>query len=105
MSRFVEWPFADGQFPRRLGAVVMRSVLQGDRPALQVVHFPDGGWAVADGVSDPNAEGATTVAHIWHILERDRTVLELASLPPGHVADREAVGSPWVASRFEYEPD
>jgi hypothetical protein len=54
-------------------------------------------WAIR------NAEGATTVAHIWHVLKQDRTLLELASLPPGHVADREAVGAPWVVSRVEYD--
>src|SRR4051794_39350767 len=102
MFRFVEWPFPEGRFPRRLGVVVMRTVLDRHRPVLQVIHFPDGDWGVADGVGDPNADGATTVAHIWHVLERDNTLLELASLPPGHVADREAVGRPWVISRFEW---
>ena len=29
-----------------LGGVVMRTVLSGERPALQVVHFPDGDWGL-----------------------------------------------------------
>ncbi|HEY0631530.1 MAG TPA: hypothetical protein VGC98_05715 [Thermoleophilaceae bacterium] len=103
MFRFVEWPFLEGRFPRHLGAAVMRSVLSGDRPALQVTHFPEGDWAVADGDGDPNAEGALTVTHMWHVLELDPTLEELASLPPGYVADRTSVGEAWVVSEFEYE--
>jgi len=102
MFRFVEWPFADGQFPRHLGATIMRSIFSGDRPALQVLHSPDNDWAVADGIDDPNADEDLTVAHLWHVIERDPTLRELASLLPGHVADREAVGEPWIVSRFEW---
>src|SRR3954471_6281047 len=105
MFQFVEWPFPHGEFPQHLGAAVMRSVLTGHRPALRVAHLPEGDWAVADGVDDPNAEGAMTVAHIWHVLERDPTLFELASLPPGQVAGREAVGTPWIIAPFEWEPE
>ena len=48
---------------------------------------------------------AATSWSIWHVLEQDRRWLELAALPPGHQADREAVGEPWVISRFEWDED
>jgi hypothetical protein len=105
MFRFVDWPFPDGEFPSHLGAVVMKSVLGGERPALHVVHLPDNGWAVADGIDDPNEEGATTVAHMHHLVTRDPALAELAALPPGCVADRQHASAPWVISRFEWEPD
>ncbi|MDP8909138.1 MAG: hypothetical protein M3N47_08490 [Chloroflexota bacterium] len=68
MFRFLPWPFPDDQFPQQLGATVMRSVLEHRHPALQVLHSPENDWAIADGVGDPNEAGATTAAHIWHVL-------------------------------------
>ena len=52
--RYLAFPFPGDKFPPNLGAVVAGSVLSGERPALEVVHAPDGSWAVGDGVSDPN---------------------------------------------------
>ena len=43
MFQYLPWPFPDNQFPADLGAVVMRSVLDGVMPALQVLHDPEGG--------------------------------------------------------------
>jgi hypothetical protein len=98
MFRDLPWPFPGGAFPAQLGAVVMRTVLSGDLPALQVVHFADNSWAIADGVNDPNEDGACVATHIWHVIARNSSVAELASLPPGMLAYRAAVGEPWVRS-------
>jgi hypothetical protein len=46
---------------------------------------------VADGVGEPNEDGALTVAHVWPVLAQDRRLLELASSSPGH--------------RFEWDED
>jgi hypothetical protein len=81
----------------------MRTVLDGSLPALQVVHFPDNSWAVADDVNDQNAPGACVAIHIWHAVVRNSSMAALASLPPGMVADRAAVGEPWTRSQFRYE--
>ena len=94
------WPFPGNAFPQDLGAVVMPSVLSGKAPALQVVHFESGHWGIADGVGNPNRNLEAT--HIWHVIGTDRTLAELATLPPGHQADRDRVGEPWVISPFEY---
>lgn len=37
----------------------------------------------------------TRLACIRHIADQDETVAELASLPIGHIAERDDVGSPW----------
>lgn len=91
------WPFPEGRFPRGLGAAVMVTVLEGYAPALQVVHFIDGTWGVADGVTIPD-DHSLVATHIWHILDRDPTLHQLASLPPGYQADRNALSDAWVRS-------
>ena len=100
--RHLPWPFLGDEFPAALGAVVMTTVLDGSRPALHVAHFPDGSWAVGDG-DDPNRPGACVATHISHVLDRNSSVRALASMPPGHVADREAPGSDWILSAWDFE--
>jgi hypothetical protein len=102
MYRQVQWPFPDDEFPDELGALVMRSILDEGVPVLQVVHFPDNSWAVADGVHDPNEPGACIATHLRHVLERDPTVGELATLPIGSQADRAAVEERWLVSPFSW---
>jgi hypothetical protein len=104
IQRVAPWPFAGNRFRAHLGAVVMQTALTGERPALQVVHFPDGDWGVADGVGDPNEPGACVISHLRHVVERDASLEELASLAPGMVAERSGAGEPWVASPFTW-PD
>ena len=38
-----------------------RTVFQGEEPAREVVHDSNNGWAVGDGVKDPNEPGAVVV--------------------------------------------
>ena len=102
VHRVVAWPFEDGRFPSHLGAVVMRTVLIGERPALLVTHFPEGDWGVADGVGDPNEPEACVISHIRHVVDGDASLEELASMAPGMVAERSAAGEPWVVSAFSW---
>jgi hypothetical protein len=99
--REVPWPFEDATFPPDLGVVVMRTVLDGEVPALQVIHAPDDWWGVADGVNSPNGDASIGV-HFSHVLDLDPSLSELATLPPGFQADRDAPGDPWVISDFTY---
>jgi hypothetical protein len=96
MVRSMPWPFEDWRFPAELGAVVMRTVLDGRRPALLVWHSEGNDWAVGDGIRDPNESGACVVTHIAHVVARDPTLAELAAMPPGTRADRPDRGSPWT---------
>jgi hypothetical protein len=98
MQRYMPWPFEDGQFPAELGAVVQRSVVDGMLPALVVGHAADGSWYVGDGVNDPNESGGAIATHMRHVIERNSSVADLAGLPPGQRAVRDAPGEPW---RFE----
>jgi hypothetical protein len=102
MFRSLPWPFPGDDFPHDLGVLVMRSVLDG-APSLQVVHFPDeDGWGITDG-GDPNAPGAVIATHMRHVLELDPTVAALATLPPGHAANRTRAGEAWTISPFTWE--
>ena len=89
------FPYEGGRFPSNLGAVVQRTVLAGDLPALEVVHTPDGSWAIGDGVNDPNLPGAVEIAHIQHAVALDTSIADLATMPPGHIAERGGRGEPW----------
>jgi hypothetical protein len=102
--RLLPWPFEDDKFPARLGVAVMHTVLNGEMPALQVVHAAEDWWRVADGVNSPNGDASTT-AHMQHVLELDPTLAELATLAPGFQADRDDVESPWVVSPFAWGDD
>ena len=57
---------------------------------------------IGDGIGDPNVPGASTIAHIWHIVGKDPTLERLAGLPLGQVAQRNDVGGPWRISRHQW---
>ena len=93
--RHLPFPFERDEFPANLGAVVQLTVLNGDEPAREVVHSQDGSWLVGDGVNDPNLDDACTVTHIWHAIERNSSIQELATMPPGTMARRTGPGAEW----------
>ena len=100
----LRWPFPDGRFPADLLAVVQRTVSDGRLPALVVVHDDEDDWLIGDGVNDPNEDGASIVCHVQHITAADPTIEDLAGLPPGHAAERSALGESWSVFPWTY-PD
>ncbi len=94
VARQIPWPFPGGSFPRNLGAVVQRTALSGELPVWLVVHDDENDWCVGDDVNDPNVPGASVVVHMAHVLDRDSSVSELASLPPGWAAMRDGPEHP-----------
>jgi len=88
----IPYPFADDRFPDDLAAAAMKSVLEGRRPCLQVVHFATGHWGIADGLDTPGNRNLVAT-HMRHVLDMDHSIAELATLPPGHQADRDDVGA------------
>ena len=99
MIRHLPFPFEDHRFPNTLGAVVQMTVLSGEQPAREVIHAPDGSWLVGDGVNDPNPPGASIATHIAHAIERNSSIAQLATMPPGHIAQRSGPGDPWRITR------
>ena len=105
MIRQMPFPFVDGRFPPELGAVIQRTVLEGQEPAREVIHDEENNWVVGDGITDPNLPGASVASHMLHVIERNSSVAELSSLPLGHIATRKGPGTPWVVAPHEYPSD
>lgn len=103
MDRHIPFPFPGGAFPATLGAVVQLTVLHQVEPARLVVHDIDGDWAIGDGVNDPNLPDACVAAHIAHVLTLDPTLAALATLPPGHMAERASPADEWQISAHSYD--
>jgi hypothetical protein len=99
-------PADDGgapQFGPDTPVIVQRTVIDGNRPALFVIHDDEGDWLVGDGVSDPNLPGASGVFHMSHLLAIDSTIGQTADLPVGFFAERSSPDEPWVVAEFRYE--
>lgn len=85
------WPFDQ---PPNCATFTTRFVLKDRMPITRVVHDEsDHGWQF---LSDEGAslEDAMLVC-LKEIVDHDKTVLEIADLPPGWVATREGIGAPW----------
>lgn len=91
-------------FPDDLAACVYNTVASGERPALVVVHDPEGDWIIGDGSDDPLDPDTATLVHIQHVVDADSAVTELAAMPPGKLAWRNQPTDPWTIEDFAY-PD
>jgi hypothetical protein len=70
-------------------------VLDGTLPILRVSHDSDGDWQAHCAVLEHD-DGR--IICFQCMVGRDGTIAELASLPLGWGADRDALGEPWVRS-------
>ena len=95
MFRSLPFPYEGGVFPRELGVVVQRTVLDGTEPAREITHWADGDWTIGDGVNDPNVSGASVATHVWHVIDRDPSIEALATMPPGRLAWRASPQDGW----------
>lgn len=91
--RVIHWPF---DIPS-LAVITLSRITDGSHSILYVVHDEDGDWQFLDG-ADVTEEDAA-MASIKNVIDRDPTIRELADLPPGWAAERDAVGDAW--RRFE----
>ena len=85
------WPFDQ---PPNCATFTTRHVLKNGRPITRVVHDEsDHGWQFLsdDGA---NLDDAMLVC-LSEVVAHDKTVLDVADLPPGWIATRSEVGSPW----------
>ena len=89
-----DWAFDQGP---NVAAITVRAVLDGD-PILHVAHDEDDhGWQFLDGRSVDTDEAR--VIGMAEAVAIDSSVRELADLPPGWIAWREAPGRPWQRQR------
>ncbi|MFJ6897376.1 hypothetical protein [Streptomyces hokutonensis] len=105
MQPDIAWPFPSGVFPSELLAIVQRTVAEGKFPALMVIHDDEDDWLLCDSIHDPNADDASIVTHMNHVLAQDPSLADLADMPPGHVAERSSAQTPWEIRPWTYASD
>ena len=86
------WPFHE---PEKEPTLTTSQVITHKRPIRLVVHEgdEDGLWRFLDG--GPYAAEDVLVATLREIVDHDSTVGEVADLPQGWRAERDAVGGKW----------
>ncbi|MDR2173310.1 MAG: hypothetical protein LBE32_03790 [Burkholderiales bacterium] len=86
-----EWRFDQGP---NVAAITTRQVLDDGLPILQVVHYDDDdSWAFTCGTTDDPGDGR--VISMRQALDLDSTLAQIADLPSGWRARRDAVGGVW----------
>ncbi len=93
-----DWPFDE---PTNVVSITTSKVLEDGFPILLVTHDIDGGWQVLCGTTSHEADAR--VECLGCLYARDRTIGELADLPPGWRAWRESVVDPWQRQETETE--
>ena len=87
-----DWPFAD---PPDAEVIVLTRILRGESALRLVTHdADDGAWQFLDG--EHVFEDDASVALLGELAQFDPSILDLADLPPGWQAHREAADGPWV---------
>ena len=84
------WTFEE---PRNVAAITTTQVIRDGYPILLVAHAADdGSWQFLTG--GPYSTNDAMIVALHEIVGRDPSVSELADLPLGWSAQRDAVGSP-----------
>ncbi len=95
------WPFED---PPNLACFTVKAVIEERSPIHFVTHdADDGGWQF-HGAEASTIEDALVVS-LESMWKHDASIAELADLPLGWNAWRDAPGEPWTRSETVVEPD
>ena len=89
------WRFPD---PPELGVFVTGLVHDEGLPVLWVVHDKDGDWLFGNG--EDFSPKTASVIHLSHIVADHPDVKEVADLPRGWHARRNAVGAAWLRAKY-----
>ena len=95
-----EWPFLD---PENVVAISTVQVFRQGFPILRVSHDYDGNWQVLCGTTVDMKDAI--VVCLGCAYQIDKTIAELADLPPGWTAWRDYVGGPWEREQKPEEED
>ena len=87
------WPFDE---PPNCVVFSVHEIVFGGKPILFVSHDKDGDWQFL--TSEPARRDDAAVVGLKEIVDRDRSVLELADLPSGWIATRRSANAPWERS-------
>ena len=69
-----------------------------DKKDITVVYhdIDDGAWQFFSNDHFENSEQVAMMVGLGEIIKMDKSLLELANMPRGHYAHREAKGTPWT---------
>jgi hypothetical protein len=91
-----DWPFAD---PKNVAVFTTTHIMRLGKPILYVSHDDeDGAWQFHTSAPHVSVRDAMIVA-LKEMVEHDATICELADLPCGWFAERDAIGGPWRRAR------
>lgn len=95
------WPFDQ---PKNCATLTTRSVISGAEPITYVSHDKDDhGWQFI-GPSGAAMKEAMVVG-LSEIVAIDPTVLKVADLPPGWIAERDHPGGTWTRAKHSSRVD
>ena len=94
------WPYQAG---KNRAILTTKPVIQDQHPVLLVAHDDDGDWQFLCGTTNEPDDGQLVC--LGDILDRDPTLAEVADLPEGWCAAREAVGAAWTRELMDPEED
>ncbi|MES9901603.1 MAG: hypothetical protein ABW168_02840 [Sedimenticola sp.] len=83
------------------GVYVCPHVFNDEKPVLDAVRDPDGYWQFFCG--DPSCPENTEpkLVGVGHLINRDKTIDELAKLEVASYAERKSVKSPWRIGKLD----
>lgn len=88
-----EWKFAD---PQNVAVIADREIVEGGQWIAHVFHdAEDGAWQFHTASSKRNSESQPMVVSLRAIVQLDPSIVELADLPLGWHAWRDARNSTW----------
>jgi hypothetical protein len=98
LSDDTSWPFYEG---KNRAVFTTKPVLQDGHPILLVTHDADGDWQFLCGTTNRPKDGQ--LVSLGCIYQRDPSIADIADLPQGWIAEREAKESPWRRALAEEE--
>ena len=95
-----DWSFAE---PENVAAISTVQVFRQEYPILLVSHDDDGAWQILCGTTSDPKDGI--VVCLGCVYQKDKTIAEVADLPPGWTAWRDHLGDPWHCEQKAAEED
>ncbi|MXV05666.1 MULTISPECIES: hypothetical protein [unclassified Xanthomonas] len=97
---FRSWHFA---LPVETGMFTTRQALDDTEPVREVYHEHDGDWQFLCGTTIDETD--VKLVCLGCMVEADHTIGELADLPAGWRATRQALGDAWSRAPYEDEDE
>lgn len=91
-----DWPFNQ---PRNVACISLRQIFQNEKPILHVTHDADDECWQFLGLESPREEDAWVVT-LEEAVERDPSIIRLASMPPGWHAWRTTEKDEWKIKKL-----